>query len=151
NAAIYLPGGAVPQPGDVFVQADLGRTLQFLADEERAQARNGRAAGLEAVRAAFYRGDLAAAIVRHQKENGGLMTAEDLASFRVGDEPPVRTRFRNWTVYECGPWCQGPMLLQALNIADGMDLSQLGHNSAAYIHAIVEIIKLAAADRDAYY
>ncbi len=151
NAAIYLPGGTVPQPGDLFVQSDLARTLQHLADEERSHAGAGRAGAIDAVRAAFYRGDLAAAIVRHQKDNGGLMTADDLASFRVGDEPPVRTRFRNWTVYGCGPWCQGPMLLQALNIADGIDLKALGHNSAGYLHTVTEIIKLAAADRDAFY
>ncbi|MDP6884648.1 MAG: gamma-glutamyltransferase, partial [Rhodospirillales bacterium] len=151
NAEIYLPGGEAPQPGDLFVQSDLGRTLQFLADEEGAHSGKGRAAGLDAVRHAFYQGDIAASIIRHQSENGGLMTAEDLAGFRVEIEPSLWTRFHDTVVHECGPWCQGPMLLQALNLVEGIDLRGLGHNSAAYIHTLVEAIKLAAADRDAYY
>ena len=151
NAAVFLPQGRPPRAGEIFVQEDLGRTLQFLADEEAAQATNGRAAGLAAVRRAFYRGDVAAAIVKFHAENGGLMTAADLADFRVGIEPPVKTRFHDIEVYGCGPWCQGPMLLQSLNIVEGLDLAALGHNTPAYIHALTEAIKLAAADRDAYY
>ena len=151
NAEIYLPGGQAPKPGDLFVQGDLGRTLRFLADEEGAHAGKGRAAGLGAVRDAFYRGDIAAQIVRHQEENGGLLKAEDLAEFQVEIESSVQTRFHDVVVHECGPWCQGPMLLQALNLVEGIDLRGLGHNSAAYIHILIEAIKLAAADRDAYY
>ncbi len=151
TAPIFLPEGRPPAIGELFVQDDLGRTLQFLADEEAAQAGQGRGAGLDAVRRAFYRGDVAAAIVKFQAENGGLMTADDLADFRVGVEPPVKTRFDGIDVYGCGPWCQGPMLLQELNIVEGLDLAALGHNTAAYIHGLTEAIKLAAADRDAYY
>ena len=151
NAEIYLPGGDAPQPGDLFRQGDLGRTLRFLADEEGAHSGKGRAVGLGAVREAFYRGDIAARIIDHQKENGGLLTAEDLAEFRVEIEPSVATKFHDTVVHECGPWCQGPMLLQALNLVEGIDLRGLGHNSAAYIHTVIEAIKLAAADRDAYY
>ncbi len=151
NAEIYLPGGDAPRPGELFVQSDLGRTLQFLADEEGAHAGDGRAAGLGAVRDAFYRGDIATSIIRHQSENGGLLTAEDLAEFRIEIEASLQTRFHDTVVHECGPWCQGPMLLQALNLVEGIDLRGLGHNSAAYIHTLIEAIKLAAADRDAYY
>ena len=151
TAPIFLPEGRIPSVGELFVQEDLGRMLQFLADEEAAQAGKSRAAGLEAVRRAFYRGDVAAAIVKFQAENGGLMTAADLAGFRVGVEPPVKTRFNGIDVYGCGPWCQGPMLLQELNIVEGLDLAALGHNTPAYIHSLTETIKLAAADRDAYY
>ena len=85
------------------------------------------------------------------EENGGLVTEEDLAGFRVGEEPPVRTRFGDLDVYGCGPWCQGPMLLQALNVLDGIDLGAMGHNTPGYLHALAETIRLAAADRDAYY
>ena len=117
NAAIYLPGGRPPAVGDVFVQADLGRSLQYMADEERA-AGGDRAAGLAAARAAFYRGDIAAAIVQYHRENGGLLTADDLASFRVAVEPPERVTIEGIDVYACGPWCQGPALLQALRLLD---------------------------------
>ena len=151
TAAIFLPGGRVPRVGDVFVQQDLARTLQYLADEEAAQRGKGRAAGLAAARKAFYRGDIAAAMVAYHRQTGGLLAAEDLASFRVGIEPPVRARFGDIDVYACGPWCQGPMLLQELNLLEGLDLAGMGHNSAPYIHTLAEAVKLAAADRDAYY
>ena len=151
SAAVYLPRGAPPRVGDRLVQTDLAASLQYLADEERANGSGDRAAGLEAARDAFYRGDIARAITRFHRENGGLVTEEDLAGFRVGVEPPVRTRFGDLEVYGCGPWCQGPMLLQALNVLDGIDLGAMGHNTPAYLHVLAESIKLAAADRDAYY
>jgi gamma-glutamyltranspeptidase/glutathione hydrolase len=151
SAAVFLPGGRPPEVGEVFVQADLAATLQFLADEEAAASRGGREAGLRAVREAFYRGDVAERIVAFHRETGGLISAEDLADFRVGIEPPVCTRFDDIEIYGCGPWCQGPMLLQELNILEGLNLLEMGHNSPAYLHAVVEAIKLAAADREAYY
>ena len=151
NERIYLPNGRPPRAGELFVQADLGRTLQFMADEEKSAATAGRDAGLAAARAAFYSGDIAQAIVRHQKENGGLLDAEDMASFRVGIEPPVSIDFKGTTVYACGPWCQGPALLQALKLLDGIDLAGLGHNSPAYVHSVIEALKLAFADRHHHY
>ena len=147
NAAIYLPGGSPPAVGDVFVQADLGRSLQYMADEERA-AGGDRAAGLAAARAAFYRGDIAAAIVQYHRENGGLLTADDLASFRVAVEPPERVTIEGIDVYACGPWCQGPALLQALRLLDMKALAAHGHNSPDALHMMVEALKLAFADRE---
>ncbi len=151
SAAVLLPGGRAPEPGEIFIQSDLARTLQYLADEESAVAGKGRRAGLGAARDAFYRGDIAQTIDRFFRENGGLMTAGDMSGFRVGIEPPVSAKFGDVDVYTCGPWCQGPMLLQALNIVQTFDLSGLGHNSPAYVHTLVETIKLVAADREQYY
>ena len=151
TAAIYLPGGRAPDMGDLFVQSDLAATLQYMADEEQAQAGKGRARGLAAARAAFYRGDIAAKILAFHREQGGLLSARDLADFRVGIEPPVEGRFGDLTVWTCGPWCQGPMLLQTLNLLDPAALTAAGHNAPAAIHAITEAVKLAAADREAYY
>ena len=74
TAAIFLPDGRPPEVGEIFVQSDLGRTLQYMADQERAHAHGDRLAGLQAARDAFYRGDIAGAIVRHQRENGGWLT-----------------------------------------------------------------------------
>ena len=150
-ADIFLPGGRVPQPGQIFVQTDLAGTLQYLVDEEKKAAGKGREAGLRAVRDAFYRGDIAATIVRFHQENGGLMTMDDMAGYRVTVEPPVHTQFRDIDVYACGPWCQGPMMLQQLNLVSGFDLEAMGHNSTAYIHCLTEAIKLSAADREGYY
>ncbi len=150
SADVYLPGGKVPQPGERFVQEDLGRTIQYLADEEAAHASKGRKAGLQAARDAFYKGDVAAKIAAFHKENGGWLTREDMAGFRVAVEPPVHVRFHGVDVYGGGPWGQGPAMLMALNILEGIDLRAMGHNSQAYIHACVEALKLANADREAY-
>ena len=150
NAAIYLPGGRPPVVGELFVQADLGRSLQYMADEERA-AGGDRAAGLAAARAAFYRGDIASAIARYHRENGGLLTADDLASFSVLVEPPEQVSIEGIDVYACGPWCQGPTLLQALRLLDSKALAAAGHNSAAALHMMAEALKLAFADRERWY
>ncbi len=151
SAAIFLPRGRVPAVGEPFVQADLGRTLSYLADEDRAARGRGRLAGLAAARTAFYRGDVAATIVRYHETEGGLLTREDLDGFRVGVEPPVAASFRGRQILTCGFWCQGPALLQMLQILDGLDLERLGHNTPDYVHAVTEAMKLAFADREAYY
>ena len=151
TAAIFLPGGRPPQAGEIFIQRDLAATLQYMADQERAHANGDRLAGLKAARDAFYRGDIADAIVRHQRENGGWLTEGDLATFRSPIEPPCQIRFDDYDVYGCGAWSQGPMVLEALSILRGVDLRGMGHNSAAYVHAVIEALKLAAADREAWF
>ena len=78
-----------------------------MADEERAAAARGRDAGLEAARDAFYRGDIARKIVAFMKEEGGLLSAEDLAEYRSPVGPPERRRFGDLDVFTCGAWCQG--------------------------------------------
>lgn len=151
NADIYLPGGAVPKVGELFFQKDLARSLQFMADEAAAGARRGgRKAGLAAARDAFYRGDLARVMLAQHKDEGGWLRAEDLASFRVDVQEPLAVKFGDAQVFGCGAWCQGLMLLEALKIVEGANLSALGHNSADYLHVLTEAIKLAAADRERY-
>ena len=151
SAAVYLPNGRAPRRGEIFVQADLGRTLQYMADQEKAASGKGRAAGLTAARDAFYRGDIARAVVAYHKSNGGLMTEQDMSEFRVAIEPPVTTRFAGIDMYACGTWCQGPVLLQMLGVLAGIDLKRMGHNSLDYAHVVTEAIKLAFADRERYY
>lgn len=151
SAAIYLPNGRPPAAGELFIQADLARTLQFMADEEKKAARHGRQAGLRAARDAFYKGDIAATIVRYHAENGGWLAAEDMAGFDVEIEPAVRIRYKAHEVYVCPPWCQGPALGQALKLVEGMDLRALGHNTVAYVHHLTEALKLVFADRERYY
>ena len=153
NAAIYLPGGRPPCVGEIFVQADLARTLRYMADEESAALGHGagRAEGLEAARSAFYRGDIARAIVKFHEREGGWLSASDLENYRSPVERAVSVRFAGTDVYTCGPWCQGPVLGQALNMLDAGSLHAAGHNSADYLHGIIEAIKLAFADREAFY
>lgn len=153
NVAIWMPDGEVPAPGDRLVQTDLGRTLQFLCDEERA-AGDDRMAGLAAVRRAFYRGDVASRILAHQRAHDGLLAAEDLESFRCPIVPSVSRRFRfngeEVEVHTCGAWSQGPFLLEALAIAEAADVRMPGHGTDGYLHAIAEILKLTFADREGY-
>ena len=151
NAAIYLPNGAPPRPGHLFVQSDLARTLQYMADEDTAAASQGRAAGLRAARDAFYKGDIMRAITGYHRENGGLLAEADMATFQVEVEPALSTQARGLEAYACPPWCQGPVLLQALAILADDDLAALGHNTAAYLHLVAEALNLAFADRDALY
>lgn len=151
TADIYLPNGKVPKPGELFVQSDLARTLQFMCDSEKAAASKGREAGLQAARDAFYKGDIASTIVRFHQQNGGLMTAEDMAGFDAEIERPVSIRYKDHDVFTCQAWCQGPALAQALKLVEGIDVKALGHNSPAYIHTIVEALKLVFADRERYF
>jgi gamma-glutamyltranspeptidase/glutathione hydrolase len=151
SAAVFLPGGRPPEVGEVFRQTDLGASLQYMIDEEAAAGSRGREAGLDAARDAFYRGDIAKKIVAFMKREGGLLSAEDLAGYRSPVGPAEHRRFSDLDVFTCGAWCQGPVLLQTLALLEGTDLAALGHNSPAYVHHLTEALKLAFADREAYY
>ena len=156
NAAIFLPGGKVPKVGDRFLQTDLANTLQYMVDQERAagggRGGRGRLAGLAAARAAFYCGDIAETIVRYHEQNGGYLARDDLANFHSRYEAPVSVRWRDFEVFTCGPWCQGPMLAQALRMIEAAGgLAGLAHNSADYVHLLTEILKAACADREYRY
>ncbi|HEY6433315.1 MAG TPA: gamma-glutamyltransferase, partial [Acetobacteraceae bacterium] len=151
NAAIFLPGGKPPQVGDKFVQSDLAKTITYMVDQEKAASGRGRAAGLAAARDAFYRGDIAREIVAFHKHEGGLLSAEDLATYRSRLEPAVRRFWRGHEVMVCGPWCQGPALLEALLLVEQVGLGGLAHNSAPYLHVLVECLKLAFSDREQFF
>ena len=150
TADVYLPDGKPPEVGRLFIQSDLGKTLQYMVDEERG-ARGDRKVGLNAARDAFYKGDIAQAIVKYHKDNGGYLRGDDLEEFRVGLEEPIEINYKGTNIYTCGPWCQGPVLQQILKLLENFDLTSLGHNSTDYVHTLVEAIKLAFADRHFYY
>ncbi|MGQ4806969.1 hypothetical protein NKDENANG_00307 [Candidatus Entotheonellaceae bacterium PAL068K] len=151
SADIFLPRGRPPEPGEIFVQRDLGRTLQRLVEAEAGARQQGREAALEAARDLFYRGDIAREIDAFYQAQGGLLTYADLAAFRVQIEEPVRVSFAEYDIYTCGPWCQGPVLAQTLALLESYDLAALGHNSPAYVHLLTEALKLGFADRERYY
>jgi gamma-glutamyltranspeptidase / glutathione hydrolase len=151
SAAVLLPGGRAPEAGQIFVQRDLARTMTRLVDAESGAAQRGRRAGLQAARDRFYREDIAREIAAFYAAEGGLLTYGDLAGFRAQIEEPVRVRFREYEIYTCGPWCQGPVLAQVLALLEDRDLATLGHNSPAYVHLVTEALKLVFADRERYY
>jgi gamma-glutamyltranspeptidase/glutathione hydrolase len=149
----FLPNGQVPMPGDIFRQPNLARTLRSMAAAEKKALAAGasRAAAIDAVHDFFYRGEIAHRIDAFMQANEGLLRYEDMAAFKLQPEEPVSPDYRQFKVYKPGFWSQGPAMLEALNILEGFDLKALGYNTADYIHRSVEALKLAYADRDAYY
>jgi gamma-glutamyltranspeptidase/glutathione hydrolase len=151
SAKVFLPGGRAPRLGEVFSQADLARTLRAIGAAERRAASRGRHAGLMAARDYFYNGPIARRISEYSEANGGLIRFADFSSFRAKVEEPAVTTYRGVQVYKTGFWAQGPAMLEMLNILEGIDLKSMKHNSADYVHTMVETMKLAFADRDRYY
>ena len=142
-----------PHAGEVFRQPDLLATLRKLVEAERQALATGKNRK-EAILAAydrFYKGDIAAELARGTREQGGLITAEDLAHWQVRIEEPVKTNYKGTDVYKLTSWTQGPAMLQSLNLLEPMDLRGMGFNSARYIHTIYQVMNLAFADRDFYY
>ncbi len=144
---------AAPYPGEIFRQPELAATLEKLVEAERKALASGatRADAILAAYDRFYRGDIAAEIVRGIQEEGGLMTLADLDNWQVHIEQPVTTRYKGIDVYKLTHWVQGPVMLQALNILEQVDLAAAGYNSASYIHALYQAMNLSFADRDFYY
>jgi gamma-glutamyltranspeptidase/glutathione hydrolase len=151
TARVYMPGGHLAKAGELFVQADLARTFESLAEVERQNEGRGRASGIEAVREYFYRGPVAQRISDFCKQAGCLLRQGDFAAYHARIEEPLKTTYRGIEVYKVGFWSQAPVFLQNLNLLEGFDLKSMGHNSADYIHTVVEAMKLGYADRDAYY
>jgi gamma-glutamyltranspeptidase / glutathione hydrolase len=151
---IFLPNGQIPKAGDMFVQADLAKTLREIVRAEQLGSRGTRSArhaGLMAARDYFYKGPIAKRIGAYMQANGGLIAATDFAAFKAAVGQPVQTNYRGYTVYKAGFWTQGPAFIETLNLLEGFDLKSMGHNSSMYIHTLAEALKLALADRDRYY
>ena len=142
-----------PYPGEVFRQPELLVTLTKLVEAEQTALSQGKSRR-QAIYAAydlFYKGEIAREFVRGFREQGGLITMEDLANWKVRLEEPVQTNYRGIDVYKLTSWVQGPVMLQCLNMLENLDLRALGYNSAAYIHTLYQVMNLAFADRDFYY
>jgi gamma-glutamyltranspeptidase/glutathione hydrolase len=153
SATTYYPDGRIPETGEIFRQPNLARTLRAIAAAEHASfARShDRVAAIRAGRDAFYTGDIARRIAEADRAAGGVFSYDDLATYHGKVERPVTTRFHQFDVYKAGPWSQGPVLLQTLNLLEGIDLSAMGEGSADYLHTVHESIKLAYDDRNAFY
>ena len=154
SAEVFLPNEHPLQTGELIIQRDLAKCIQYMIDEETAASGQGREAALEAARSAFYKGDIAKTITSYHAQNGGLLTMEDMAEYASAFEAPVKRSYKGFgdpiDVYTCGPWCQGPVLLEMLSIIEGVELKEMGHNSGDYVHFLTESMKLAFADREAY-
>jgi gamma-glutamyltranspeptidase/glutathione hydrolase len=131
-------------------QADLARTLRKLVEAEQ-KTKGNREVRLQAVADRFYRGDIADELEAWYISQGGFLRKPDLAAHRTYIEDPVSVDYRGYRVLKCGPWTQGPYLLEGLRLLEGFDLKKMGLLSADYIHTVTEVMKLAMADRDEYY
>jgi gamma-glutamyltranspeptidase / glutathione hydrolase len=116
-----------------------------------ASAAQDRRRGLRLAADCFYRGPIARDLDAWSQANGGLLRYSDLATFATRIEEPASVDYCGYTVCKCGPWTQGPVLLQSLRLLEGTDLKSLGQESPGYIHLVTEAMKLALADRDIYY
>lgn len=161
SAEVFLPDGRIPGVGQLIRQPALAKTFKMLAEAAERNASGGKEPAIRAALDCFYRGEIARAIVGFAQNNPvkdasggshtGLLELEDLASYQTRLEEPVWAEYKNYTVYKCGPWTQGPVFLQQLKLLEGFDLYGMGHNSDRYIHVVTECAKLAFADRERYY
>ena len=135
SAAIFLTGGKAPAPGDVVKNPALAASLEAIG---------------KGGRDVFYKGAIAKAIADDMQRRNGLITARDLADHRSDWLEPLSTTYRGYQVFELPPNTQGIAALEMLNIMEGFDLKALGHNSAAYLHLMVEAKRIAFADRGAW-
>jgi len=141
--------------GDAEWHSNLAITLRRMVDEEQ-KTTGTREQKVQAASDRFYgrngaESDISDELEQFYIEKGGFLRKNDLAAHVTLIEDPVTVEYRGYTVCKCGPWTQGPYLLQALRLLDGFNLSDMGHFSADYVHTVIEAIKLAMADRDEYY
>ena len=149
--AVFMPSGRAPKIGEPLVQKELANTFGRLIEVERANAFKGRADAIRSARDYFYKGDIADELVEFSDCAGGLLTKEDLRDFSVQIEEPVVGGFREFEVLTCGPWCQGPVVAQTLQMLEDDDLGAMGHNSTDYVHLVSQALNLSFADRHHYY
>ena len=159
SAETWLPGGRAPAAHENFRNPVLAETWTRILAE--AETRTDRDDQIEAARDAFYRGFVAERIdsfLRRAelldgsgRRNRGVLTGADMAGWRAQVEAPVTRDYHGWTLAKAGPWTQGPVLLQALALLEGMGLERLDLLGPEFIHAVTEAMKLAYADREVYY
>ena len=136
SAAIFLPGGAPPQPGQRIVRADYARTLEVIAHDGPG---------------ALTVGPIGAAVAADMAKNGGLIEQADLASYRFERRAPVRGTYRGYEIVSVGPTSSGGThIIQILNLLEHFDVAAIGFGTAESIHLLAEALKIAFADRDAY-
>ncbi len=157
STKVFLPHTGekreAPVAGEIFVQKELLATLTKMIESEREMLKN-KKSRKEAIMAAndrFYKGDIAKEFVRGSKEQGGLITMEDLAKWKPIIEEPLSVNYKGIDVYKMQQWTQGPTMLQSLNILENFDLKKMGYNSTKYIHTLYQAMNMAFADRDFYY
>lgn len=147
---IFFDHGEVPEPGTLLIQTALGNTLNKMLSAAKSFGTD-RVTEIAAARQCFYKGEIADAIVADVRSVGGLMNENDLSAYEEEYSTPVSVEYQGYVIHGQSTWTQGPVCLQALNILENFDLPSLGYNSTQYIHIVTEALKLAFADREAFY
>ena len=160
SAKLYLPNGQPPQPGSIFKNTILADTYERIVSEAEKTSSN-RERQIEAARDIWYRGWVAETIDKFCRDeavmdvsgrkHSGLLTAQDMASWTSTYDEVASYNYGEYTVCKCGPWSQGPVLLQQLAILDGMEIRSMDPLGADFVHSVIEAAKLSFADREAYY
>lgn len=160
SGEVYLPGGEVPKAKELFRNKAAAETYKRILAEAEA-AGGSREKQIQAAYDSWYKGFVAEAMDRFcrtteamdssGRRHKGLLTAGDMARWTPSYEAPASVTYHGWEVFKIGPWGQGPVFLQTLKILEGFDLAAMGPASAEFIHHVAEAMKLAFADREAYY
>jgi len=160
SAQTFLPGDRVPEANALFRNEQLGLTYKRILKEAESAGGN-RERQIEAARRAWSRGFVAGAIddfVRvteamdsSGQRNKGVLTGDDMASWEASYEKPASYDYHGWRVHKTGPWGQGPAFLQTLALLKDRDLARMDPAGAEFMHTVTEAMKLAYADREAYY
>lgn len=158
SAATWLPGGTPPAPWSLFANPDLAATYQRIADEATGDTRESR---IDAARRLWSQGFVADAICDYLKDacvmdvsgrrHAAVLSRQDLADWRAHWERPLSVTYHGWTVFKADSWSQAPVLLQALRILEHFDLAAMDPLGPDFVHTVIEAMKLAYADREAYY
>jgi len=149
NKSFWLQYGRPAEPGELIVNKDLAKTFRILIDAEQKALKSGatRIQALEAVRDCFYKGDIAKTIARYYKDNGGIMTYDDLANYHGKWYDPIKASYKGVEVYGTPTWTQCGLVIQYLNMLDNFDVKKMGYASTSYIHLLSQVIDLGQADR----
>ncbi|MEP1614174.1 MAG: gamma-glutamyltransferase family protein [Roseobacter sp.] len=157
SAAVWTPQGRAPEAQALFKNPDLAATYDRLAASDG----DTREAQIDAARAEWRSGFVAAAIFDYLKDahvmdvseakHSAVLAPSDMAEWRATYEAPLSYEYHGWTVHKTQAWSQGPVLLQALAILKGIDLASMDPNGVEFVHTVIEAMKLAYADREAYY
>lgn len=160
SAATWMPGGAAPVPHSNFRNQPLAATWRRIVADARDKG-GSREAQIDAARDSFYRGFVAEAIDRFCRDNEvmdtsgrrhrGLLTGDDMAGWQASYDAPLSYDYHGWQVNKIGPWGQGPVFLQTLALLKEVDLAAMPSAGSEFVHTLVEAMKLAFADREAYY
>jgi gamma-glutamyltranspeptidase/glutathione hydrolase len=145
------PDGSMYRAGDTIKLPTLAQTLMRMVEAERRARPKGRSAAIAAARDRFYKGDIASEMVAFLQQHEAPFELSDFAEFFAKVEEPSTTSYRGYDVYKHAFGSQGPVLLETLNMLEQFDLKSMKHNSADYLHTVVEALKLGYADRDSYY